>query len=160
MAQQLMQLAVQVGAAFLGTLSFAILFNVPRKHVFSCGITGAVGWFFYQITMMVASSTGVATFVATVVLCAMSRLLSVRRRTPTTIFLVCGIFTLVPGASIYYTAYDLFMGYNQEAMTQGLNTVRLALAIALGISVVYSLPPSLFGWKEQSPSEKAQPDEH
>ena len=72
-----------------------------------------------------------------------------------TVFLITGIFPLVPGAGIYYTGYHLFMSDNSLALDKGLETIKIAVAIALGIGIVLSLPPFLFaprkGGKEKRP---------
>ena len=61
-----------------------------------------------------------------------------------TVFLICGIFPLVPGAGIYYTGYNFFMGNDAMALEKGLETIKIAVAIALGTGIVQSLPPFLF----------------
>ncbi len=137
---------LQILVAFVGTVSFSVLFNVSRKHYLYCGLTGSVGWLFYLVVFQVSGLVISATFVASVALSILSRWLSVWRKTPTTVFLLCGIFTLVPGAGIYYTAYHLFMNNNVIALMKGGEAIKTALAIALGIAVVYSLPAKLFGW--------------
>ena len=43
---------------------------------------------------------------------------------PVTIFLITGIFPLVPGAGIYYTGYHLFMSDNSLALDKGLETIK------------------------------------
>lgn len=63
--------------------------------------------------------------------------------------LVCGIFPLVPGAAIYYTAYNFFMGQEALALQYGMDTIKMAIAIGLGIGAAYSLPGHLFGWKRE-----------
>ena len=68
----------------------------------------------------------------------------------TTLFLISGIFTLVPGAGIYYTAYYTITGLEETALYYGMSSLKTAIAIGLGIGVAYSLPPKLFGWKRRS----------
>ena len=135
---------IQVLVAFLATVSFAALFNVPSKQYIYCGITGAIGWFFYLLLHNYNGSVVVASFVATAVLTAVSRLFAVHRKTPITIFLIAGIFPLVPGAGIYYTAYYLITNDNMMALNKGLETAKIAVAIALGIVCVFSLPYGFF----------------
>lgn len=59
-------------------------------------------------------------------------------------FLIAGIFPVVPGAGIYYTGYHIFMNNNVEAMSKGVETIKIAIAIALGIGIVVSLPRFFF----------------
>lgn len=88
----------------------------------------------------------VASFVAVLALTTLARAFAVRRKTPVTIFLICGIFPLVPGAGIYYTAYHFIMNQNSLAVSKGMETIKIAVAIALGIVMSFSLPYSAFRW--------------
>lgn len=63
------------------------------------------------------------------------------RRAPLTIFLISGIFPIVPGAGIYYTGYHIFMNDNAAALATGMETIKIAIAIAIAIGIVVSLPP-------------------
>ena len=86
----------------------------------------------------------IASFAATLILTALSRCFAVWRRTPITIFLICGIFPLVPGAGIYYTAYYFIVGDNAMAAAKGTETLKIAVAITLGIVLILSLPQKIF----------------
>ena len=51
-----------------------------------------------------------------------------------------GIFPLVPGAGIYYTAYYFLQGEQELFASKGGETFKVALALALGIALICSLP--------------------
>ena len=72
------------------------------------------------------------------------RVYSFARKAPLPVFLIAGIFPVVPGAGIYYTGYHIFMNNNVEAMSKGVETIKIAIAIALGIGIVVSLPRFFF----------------
>ena len=55
----------------------------------------------------------------------------------------------MPGAGIYYTGYNFFMGNDALALEKGLETIKIAVAIALGTGIVQSLPPFLFHRKKR-----------
>lgn len=131
-------------AAALGTVAFALLFSVPRKYYFHCGIVGAAGWFVYSLTMMWGATATEATFFATVLVIFLSRFFAVRERCPVTVFVICGIFPLVPGAGIYWTAYYLVTNQLSQALSSGFAAVKAAIAIVLGIVVVFELPHRWF----------------
>ena len=95
--------------SFLATLAYAILFNVPKQYYTACGITGLAGWIVY-LAMCQVTTVALASFVGTLAVVLISRILTVRKKCPITIFLVSGIIPLVPGAGIYYTAYYLVTG--------------------------------------------------
>ena len=46
----------------------------------------------------------------------------------------------VPGAGIYYTAYYFIQGSNALALAHGISTFKIAVALAVGISLVLSIP--------------------
>lgn len=133
----------QVLAAAIGVMAFAVLFRAPRKYYADCGITGGIGWLIYLLVMQQGFSNVIASLVATLALTIISRALSVIRQAPVTIFLVTSIFTLVPGAGIYYTAYYMIMN-DAAAVAKGLETFKIAGAIVLGILFGMGLPQSLF----------------
>lgn len=96
----------QVCAAMMGTIAFSLLFGVPRKYYIWCGLIGGAGWAVYVLASGYVSGAG-ASFAATVVVIFLSRAAAVVNRCPVTIFLISGIFPLVPGAGIYWTVYYL-----------------------------------------------------
>lgn len=138
---------IQVLVSFIATVSFALLFNVPRREYIYCGITGAIGWFFYLLVNSALSSAVFSPFVASLVITIISRIFAVNRKLPVTIFLISGIFTFVPGAGIYYTAYYLFANELSMAASKGVETISVAIAIAFGIMLVFVIPQKAFLWK-------------
>ena len=126
--------------SFLATLAYAILFNVPKQYYTACGITGMAGWLLY-LAMCQVTTVALASFVGTLAVVLISRILTVRKKCPITIFLVSGI---VPGAGIYYTAYYLVTGQMSLAAVKGLEAVKIAFAIVLGIIFVVSIPRDAF----------------
>ncbi len=134
----------QLIASMLGTLAFVILFNAPRKEYFFSSANGALGWLAYLLFMEWGAGVVIASLGATVILTIMARILSALRRCPVTIFLVTGIFTLVPGAGIYYTAYFLLMNDLVSSTAKGIETFKVAGAIVLGIVFGFAVPQSWF----------------
>lgn len=147
----MVSLLIETIVAVFGTMSFSVLFGASKKYYLACGIIGGVGWFTSQGIKMLGISTYVATFFATFILVTLCRAVAARLKAPTIVFLLCGIFTLVPGAGIYYTAYNFFVGEGTAAVVNGLDTIKTAISIALGIALCYSIPASVFGWSS-SPS--------
>ena len=145
----ILQWAFQTAVAVVSTVAFSIIFHTPRREWLCTGATGAVGWLVYLAAMGLGAGAVGASFFATVALTWVSRVFSFARKAPVTVFLICGIFPLVPGAGIYYTGYHFFMSDNSLAMSTGLETIKIAVAIALGIGIVLSLPRFLFTWRRE-----------
>ncbi len=131
--------------SFAGTIAYAILFSVPKKYYVSCGFTGMTGWLVYLfITQATIFSAAVGSFFGSLTVVLISRMLAVRMKCPITIFLVSGIFPLVPGAGVYYTAYYLVTNEMGLAAVKGLEAIKIAFGIVLGIAVVLSVPRGVF----------------
>ena len=133
----------QVFAAMMGTIAFSLLFGVPRKYYIWCGLIGGAGWAVYVLASGYVSGAG-ASFAATVVVIFLSRAAAVVNRCPATIFLISGIFPLVPGAGIYWTVYYLVTEQLGLAVYTGYGAVKAAVAIVLGIVFVFELPQGVF----------------
>ena len=109
------KIVANLACSFIGTIAYAVMFQVPRRFYIGCGITGSVGW-----------------------------MMTVRLKCPITIFLISGIITLVPGAGIYFTAYYLVTNQLAMAAVKGLGAVKVAFAIVLGIVCIVSIPREVF----------------
>ena len=131
----------QFVVAVMATVSFGITFHVPKRHYLAGGLTGAVGWMAYILCYdLLSVSAPVAVLIATLPLTLCARFFSVYHKAPVTVFLLPGIFPLVPGAGIYYTAYYFLQGEEVLFASKGAETFKVALALALGIALVCSLP--------------------
>lgn len=140
-----------IACPFLGTVAYAIIFNVPRRYYFAGGMTGMAGWLVYKLVLGYASAA-IASFVGTLVVVFISRMLTVKMKCPITLFLVSGIVPLVPGAGVYDTDYYLVTGQVQLAGQSGLGALKVAFAIVLGIVFIVSIPREVFHgdyWKRR-----------
>lgn len=153
----LQEMANHLFCSFIGTVGFAIIYNVPKKYYFACGITGMAGWMTYLfINSQSYMSASVASFFGAFVVVLISRILTVYMKCPITIFLISGILPLVPGAGVYYTAYYLVTNQLTQASLKGIESLKIAFAIVMGIVVVVSIPREVFhaGLKRKRQKEK------
>lgn len=130
--------------AMIATISFSILFNAPKKDLICCGLTGALGWIVYYGMTNHGLTPVLSSLVATLCLTILARGFAVVRKSPVTIYLLPGIFPLVPGAGIYYTAYYLFIGNHEMSGFKGLETLEIAGAIVFGIIFGFGIPQGWF----------------
>ena len=135
---------IQFIVGFFATLSFAILFSAPKRQLVFCGLTGAAGWIVYLLLMQNDSGIALANLAATFVLTLMARIFAARKRHLVTVYLLSGIFPLVPGAGIYYTSYYFIMHDMTNFSRYGSETVIIAGSIALGIVFGFALPQKMF----------------
>ncbi len=98
-------------ASFFGTIAFSIMFFVPRKYYPCCGLIGGFGWITCWIIMHpFGMSYFTGTIVASAVVVLLSRICGVELKCPATLFMLSGLFPLVPGVGIYWTVYSVITG--------------------------------------------------
>ena len=131
---------LEMFVAFAATMAFAVIFNVSRSELIFCGIAGLVAEGVYLFTLRISDETALAIFVASIAVTVLSRILANVRRMPVTVYLISGIISLVPGAGMYNTISSDYM----KAMYTGVDTIKVAVAIAVGIVLVFALPNKMF----------------
>ncbi len=125
----------ELAAAFFATLFFSMLFCCPRKFLFLSGLNGFVAWFTYLFVYKYTSSLVFANFWATSAVVMFSQVISLRRRVPLDVFLVPGIFVLVPGATIYKMFFAFITHVDKTAFLLFKETVSIGFSIAMAIFV-------------------------
>lgn len=129
--------AIQIMAAMIGTVAFAILFGVPRRYYLFSGICGTIGWLFYILMRQYTGMSVVEMVViSTVVITLTSLFFSIKCKCPITVFLICGIFPLVPGEGIFRTTYNIVTKQLYAALQSGFVALEVTVAIAFGILVI------------------------
>ena len=145
------QMWVQIIASFIGTAAFAVLFGVPRRQYVLCGVAGVLGWILYMLLVRYAGFTApAATVFATMLVVLSARYFSVWDRCPAIVFLLCGIFPLVPGAGVFWTSYYVVSDQLRLALDSGFMAVKVTIAIVLGIILISELPNRMFTIKRRS----------
>ena len=99
--------------------------------------------------MLGVSIPVVAITLSTILICIMSRKTAVWDKCPSTVYLLCGIFPLVPGAGLFWFTYYLVSGQLKLSANTGLTAVSAAIAIVLGIILAMELPQRLFSPKRR-----------
>jgi len=138
-------LPFQVLAAFVGTMGFAVLFGVPARHYLQTAAVATIGWLVYiLLTRYAMMGMASSTFLATMVVALMARLSAVWFKTIETVFLITGIFPMIPGGGIFWTVFFLVSSRMGTAISSGLAALEVTAAIVLGIMVTSALPNRFF----------------
>ncbi len=135
---------IQFAVCMVATISFAVLFAAPRSELLCCGFAGALGWAVYLLCSNSGMTAAISSLLATLTLTLISRAFAALRRIPVTVYLISGIFPLVPGAGIYYTSYHFIMDETAASSANGVQTAKVAGAIVLGIIAGFAVPQGWF----------------
>ena len=116
--------------SFSTAVAFAVLLQAPRKTLPISGIIGAVGW---VVFLYVRKEMGASSFYATLILSLLSELAARFFKQPATVFVIPGIFPIVPGLGMYNGMAQLIENNYDQGINILLTAGLDAAAIALGI---------------------------
>lgn len=128
-----MRYVMELTAAFLGSLGFALLFHVRREKVLLASLGGLLAWGVYLLSGLVTDQDVVRYFAASVVLTVYAETLARVVKCPATLFIVTASIPLIPGGSLYHTMQYFMQNDLNACSSQGLTTLLLAVSIAVGM---------------------------
>ena len=138
-------LPMQALAAFIGTVGFSVIFGVPRKNYVQTAVVAAIGWTAYLLLVRyTVLGPAISTFVATVIVASLARMFASWFKTPSTVYLIPGVFPMIPGGGIFWTTFFLVSSRLSLALHAGMLALEVTAAIVLGIVLVSALPKRLF----------------
>lgn len=126
----------QMIAATIGSLGFAVLFNVRGvKKLLAVSLGGGFGRALFLSLCLVIDSTVLCHFIVALTVSFYAELMARVLKSPATVFTAPCLIPMMPGASLYYTmAYAL--GEDMDGfLTRGIATLQIATALAVGIIV-------------------------
>lgn len=133
--------------AFLATLGYSVLFNVPKKLIFLSSLGGAFGWMGFWALGINGTAPVTAAFIGATIVAIWGEILSVRVKEIVTIFFIPGIVPLVPGSGMYHTMLAIIQGDFAGAAVVGSETLFVAGAIASGLIMISSISRLIRGRK-------------
>lgn len=122
---------IELTLAFISSLAFAVVFNVPVRYLVPGAMAGTIGWLIFRSL----GGTNTAIFFAALGIGLLAEVGARMFRVPVLIIAVPGIIPLVPGVGAYSTMLALVKGDYIGALTIGAETLFAAGAIAVGIAL-------------------------
>jgi len=119
--------------AFVGSLGFAVLFNVHGKGMVLCALGAALAWAVYLIALECTGSEILGYFWSGLFSSLYSEIMARIRKYPAISYLVISIFPMIPGAGVYYTMNYAVQGQMDLFASKGMFTAAIAGIIAVGI---------------------------
>ncbi|MFI3238052.1 MAG: threonine/serine exporter family protein [Lachnospiraceae bacterium] len=129
----------QIISGILGSIGFAMLFNLKRDKFLYISIGSFVSIFIYLLLFNITQNTFFSNLIAAFTCTTLAEIFARWRKAPATLFIIAHMIPLVPGGSLYYTMRG-FVQENAIAFKEhALNTLYASTGIALGIIVVTSI---------------------
>lgn len=127
---------IQLLAAFIGSIGFAIFLKIKGKQILYAGIGGMVTWGIYLLAFEQLHSDFLCNLIAAVFVAFYAEIMARVNKAPATIFLTAAAVPLIPGGKLYYALYGLVTENRQMFVESGVSCIIIALSISLGFVVV------------------------
>ena len=121
--------------SILATISFSILYQVPKKAIIPIGVVGMVAWLSYSISLQFSHNVVLASFIASLIASLLSEAFARFIHMPVILFAVPGIVVLLPGL-LAYSAMKAFVSHHyMTGISMATQTALVAGALASGIAM-------------------------
>ena len=127
---------IQILTGFVGSLGFAVLFNIRGRRLVAAALGGLFSWTLFVVMCDYVENEAVNYFIVALVMSLYAEVLARVLKTPTTTFVTPA---LIPGGSLYYTMSYAFAGELDSFVQKAIATLQLASALALGVIIAAAL---------------------
>jgi len=128
-----MDVLIQLVSAFLGSMGFALFFNVRGSKILPASLGGLLTWCVYLLLGFLTQGDVLRYLLSSVVLTFYAEYMAQRMKSPATVFLVCAAVPLIPGGMLYNTMGHAVAGDWEAFLGGTFSTLMLAMAIAGGM---------------------------
>ena len=142
---------IQLIMAVPATLGFALFFNV-RKGLIPWATLGGLlteGIYLIGTTFVSGGDVFMPCLAASVFAAFYAEVLSRVFRAPTSIFFIISVIPLIPGRGLFYTMKNAVQTNWVECGSFALLTLQYAVAIAIGITIVWACVQTWQNWRDQ-----------
>ena len=127
---------VQVIAAFLGSIGFAVFFRMRGRQILAAGLGGVLTWILVLLFEGQLGGQFVPNLFAAIFAGVYAEIMARVNKAPATIFLTASAVPLVPGGRLYYAMAGLVNEDKVAFAENGEAAVTIALAVSLGFVIV------------------------
>jgi len=125
----------QLITSFIASAAFGILFNVPGRTLWQCGIVGMIGWLMYVSFLKIPLDAITATLIAAFTVTLLSQFFARKYKMPIIVFNVSGVIPLVPGGLAYDAMRNVVENHYDIAVQLAAKAFMLSGAIAIGLVI-------------------------
>ena len=127
---------VMILTAAIGTAGYCLNVNIKRNKILYGCVGGVLSTFLYCVLAEAGLSLLLQNLIPAAVVTFYAEVLARIVKAPATVFLIPSIIPLVPGGRLYYTMRAYVDGEGNDARVYAMETLVIALGIAVGIVVV------------------------
>lgn len=135
---------LQIIMVVVGSVGFAIFFNIDKSKIPSVALGGLISWLIYLGCFEVTNSIFTSSLISAIIVSIYSEIMARVLKSPANIFLITSIIPLLPGGSFYYTMSAAVSMDFEMFKVKGFETIITVLGITIGIVVGFFLFIQIF----------------
>lgn len=144
-----MEHVIQLLSAAVGTLAFAMFFNIHGQKLLIATIGGFIAWGTYLLAEYFSGDPYFSGFMASVISTIFAELMARLFKTPVTVFLVPTVISLIPGAALYRSMNALMQKDYAGFRAESFYTLLFAASMAAGITLTTISFRMVWNWLYQ-----------
>lgn len=148
------EIIINFSFAWIASVGFALIINVPHRALLLCGISGAAGWMVYwwgtQFSLGRLGSNLLGSLVVGILGLFFARI----KKCPVTVFNIPGIVPLVPGVPAYQAVRALTEGHLSHGEDLIVRVAVVTIAIALGFLIAQLVSEIFFKIRRNRKNKK------
>lgn len=123
-------------SAFITSAATSLAMRGPKHTVVPIGLVGLLGWVFFQLGLLIWPGSGpFAAFLGALAVGLAAEIFARRLHQPTILFIIPGLFPLVPGIMAYRGTLALINGDLNNAAAHWVQTLLFAGGLAVGLTI-------------------------
>jgi uncharacterized membrane protein YjjB (DUF3815 family) len=138
-----LSLPYQALALVVSSIAFGVLFQVPRRYMWTALVSGATG---YAVTALavrhIPEAPHVAAFCAALAVCVLSNALARIMDRPAQLFQLPGMILLVPGSFGFVSLGDLLAKKPEAGVQEAFTMALVGAALVIGVLVANVVMPA------------------
>lgn len=135
--------------AYVSTICFGVITNIPRRAFNVAGIIGGVSWLVYWgLYYHLHLGLAVSNMLAAILIAILSMVAARRQKMPTIIYTVPALVTFVPGGQAYRMVRNFVVGNNNQSLIFLYQVMVIAGAITLGLGIGEMINRLVYGPKK------------
>lgn len=130
-----MIMIIKLCFAFIATVGFGIIINIPHRALLIAGSIGTVTWFIYWALINLNFGIALTNLLASVAIGILSDIAARRMKMPMLIFNILSLVPLVPGGQAYQMVRNIALGNAAQGMRFLTEVIEITGSIAIGFLI-------------------------
>lgn len=149
-----LEIVINLVFAWLASVGFGLIINVPHRALVLCGISGSAGWILYWLANRIGVGRLGSNLLGALCVGTLGLVFARIKKCPVTVFNIPGVVPLVPGVPSYQAVRAMVEGQLSDAEDLILRVAIVTIAIAMGFMLAQLIGEIFFKTRKNRKNKK------